>query len=100
MNNDDVLPPGLREHALAATGFMPPDEGDALYAAAMAAARAVPGAPFVEVGSYCGRSSVWLGGAARAAGTVLFAGAVGGWPAFFADHRLDHSREAYAFPAA
>lgn len=70
---DDALSPELREHALNATGFMPADEGDALHVAAMAAARAVPGAPFVEVGSYCGRSTVWLGGAARAAGTVLFA---------------------------
>ena len=52
---------------------MPPDEGDALHAAALAAAAAVPGAPFVEVGSYCGRSTIWLGAAARAAGTVVFA---------------------------
>ena len=27
----------------------------------------------VEIGSYCGRSTVWLGAAARACGTVLFA---------------------------
>lgn len=67
------LTPELREHALAATGFMPPDEGDALYEAALAAGAAVPGLPFLEVGSYCGRSTVWLGGAARAAGSVLFA---------------------------
>jgi predicted O-methyltransferase YrrM len=67
------LDPELRAHALAARGFMPPDEGDALYEAAVAAGRAVPGRPFLEVGSYCGRSTVWLGGAARAAGTVLFA---------------------------
>jgi predicted O-methyltransferase YrrM len=63
----------LRSRALAAKGFMPPDEGDALYDAAIAAARAVPGAPYLEVGSYCGRSTVWLGAAARAAGTVVFA---------------------------
>jgi MMP 1-O-methyltransferase len=63
----------LREAALDAIGFMPPDEGDALYEAGRAAAAAVPGAPFVEVGSYCGRSTVWLGAAAREAGTVLFA---------------------------
>ena len=67
------LTPELREHALAATGFMPADEGDALYEAAVAAGVAVPGLPLLEVGSYCGRSTVWLGGAARAAGTVLFA---------------------------
>lgn len=52
---------------------MPPFEGDALHAAALEAAVAVPGAPWVEVGSYCGRSTIWLGDAARRAGTVLFA---------------------------
>ena len=52
---------------------MPADEGDALHAAALAAAAAVPGAPFVEVGSYCGRSTIWLAAAARSAGTVVFA---------------------------
>ncbi len=62
-----------REHAVAAKGFMPPDEGDALYEAALAAAAAVPGAPFVEIGSYCGRSTIWLAAAAREAGTVVFA---------------------------
>jgi len=62
-----------REHALAATGFMPPDEGDALYAAAVDALAAVPGAPIIEVGSYQGRSTIWLGAAARAADTVVFA---------------------------
>src|SRR4051812_35022148 len=65
--------PSLRACALAAKGFMPPDEGDALYDAALEAARAVPGRPFLEIGSYCGRSTVWLGAAARAAGTVVFA---------------------------
>ena len=57
---------------MAAKGFMPGDEGDALYDAATAAATNVRH-PMVEVGSYCGRSTVWLGAAARAAGTVLFA---------------------------
>ena len=52
---------------------MPAAEGDALHAAALAAAAAVPGAPFVEVGSYCGRSTIWLAAAAREAGTVVFA---------------------------
>jgi len=68
-----TLEPGLRAHAVAARGFMPEDEGDALYEAAVLASRAVPGAPFVEVGSYCGRSTVWLGGAARLGNTTLFA---------------------------
>jgi MMP 1-O-methyltransferase len=52
---------------------MPADEGDALREAALAAATAVPGAPMLEVGSYCGRSTVWLGDAAEEAGVVLFA---------------------------
>jgi MMP 1-O-methyltransferase len=67
------LAASLRAHAVAARGFMPEDEGDALYEAAVAASLAVPGAAFLEVGSYCGRSTVWLGGAARKAGTILFA---------------------------
>jgi MMP 1-O-methyltransferase len=68
-----VIDPTLRGLALRTKGFMPGDEGDALYEAALAAGAAVPGAPFVEVGSYCGRSTVWLGAAARQAGTTLFA---------------------------
>ncbi len=68
-----MIDPVLRAHALAATGFMPPTEGDALYAAAVAAAVAVPGAPFVEIGSYCGRSTVWLGAAARVSAVAVFA---------------------------
>ncbi len=67
------IAPALRELALATKGFMPADEGDALYAAAVEAGRAVPGAPWVEVGSYCGRSTIWLGAAARGCHTTLFA---------------------------
>ncbi len=67
------LDPSLRRLALSTKGFMPADEGDGLHAAAMSAAAAVPGAPFVEVGSYCGRSTIWLGDAARRSGTTLFA---------------------------
>lgn len=65
--------PERRELALATKGFMPADEGDALWAAAVAAGRSVPGAPMLEVGSYCGRSTIWLGDAAELAGVVLFA---------------------------
>jgi MMP 1-O-methyltransferase len=53
----------------AATGFMPVDEGLALYAAATDAA-ARTGLPLLEVGSYCGRSTILLADAARRAGTV------------------------------
>jgi predicted O-methyltransferase YrrM len=52
---------------------MPPDEGDALFSAAIAAGAALPGLPFVEVGSYCGRSTIWLGEAAERCDTVLYA---------------------------
>lgn len=63
----------LRRLALATKGFMPPAEGDALHRAALEAGVAVPDAAWVEVGSYCGRSTIWLGDAARRAGTTLFA---------------------------
>lgn len=66
------LPADLRARALAARGFMPENEGDALFDAAVDAAQNAPG-PFLEVGSYCGRSTVWLGGAARATNRVVFA---------------------------
>ncbi|WKX70077.1 class I SAM-dependent methyltransferase [Streptomyces sp. XD-27] len=52
----------------AAKGFMPADEGLALYEAAEAAAPL--GLPLLEVGTYCGRSTILLADAARAAGTV------------------------------
>jgi predicted O-methyltransferase YrrM len=68
-----VIDARLRDRALAAKGFMPADEGDALYDAAVGAGRAAPGLAMLEVGSYCGRSTVWLGAAARVANTVLFA---------------------------
>ena len=57
--------------AEAARGFMPPDEGLALHEAACA----VPdgGSPMLEIGSYCGKSAVYLGAAARERHTELFA---------------------------
>jgi MMP 1-O-methyltransferase len=62
--------PDLRAWAEKARGFMPPDEGLALYSAARSVA--VDG-PLLEVGSYCGKSSVYLGAAARERGRLLFA---------------------------
>ena len=67
------MTPERRDLALATKGFMPADEGDALRAAAIDAAGAVPEAPMLELGSYCGRSTVWLGDAAEQTGRVLFA---------------------------
>ncbi len=49
---------------------MPPDEGLALHAAAAAAEVAL--GPMLEVGSYCGKSALYLGAAARALDTQLF----------------------------
>ena len=67
------MTPERRERALATKGFMPATEGDALWNAAVEAGTAVPNAPMLEVGSYCGRSTIWLGDAAERCATVLFA---------------------------
>jgi len=61
----------LQKAAEAARGFMPAEEGLALHDAAASVGAAV-GGPFLEVGSYCGKSAVYLGAAARVAGRVLF----------------------------
>jgi predicted O-methyltransferase YrrM len=52
----------------AAKGFMPADEGLALYGAAAEAGRL--GLPLLEVGTYCGRSTILLADAARRAGVL------------------------------
>jgi MMP 1-O-methyltransferase len=57
--------------ARAAKGFMPDDEGMALHDAGAAAAASGLG-PLLEVGTYCGKSSVYLGAAAHDGGAVLF----------------------------
>lgn len=49
-------------------GFMPEDEGEALLTAASAS----PSGNMVEIGSYCGRSTVLLGEAAERTGSRLF----------------------------
>jgi predicted O-methyltransferase YrrM len=61
------LAPALLRAAEAAKGFMPPDEGLALYETAVAYGRV---GPILEVGSYCGKSAIYLGAAAREVGTV------------------------------
>jgi len=67
------MDPHVRSLAEAARGFMPPDEGLALHEAGAEAGRRVPGAPFLEIGSYCGKSAIYLGAAARDHDVVLFA---------------------------
>ncbi|MEU8520195.1 class I SAM-dependent methyltransferase [Streptomyces sp. NBC_01216] len=53
----------------AAKGFMPVQEGLALHEAATEAAKL--GLPLLEVGTYCGRSTILLADVARNAGTVV-----------------------------
>src|ERR1700760_307793 len=55
----------LRRAAEAATGFMPATEGLALFEAA---ARYAGRGPVLEIGSYCGKSTIYLAAAARQAG--------------------------------
>ena len=65
-----ALPDRWRIHAEAARGFMPTEEGHALYRAALTVD--VPG-PMLEIGSYCGKSAVYLGAAAHGRDRLVFA---------------------------
>jgi predicted O-methyltransferase YrrM len=51
-------------------GFLDPDEGAALFQHVLATAAL---GPCLEVGSYCGKSTVYLGTAAKAAGGIVYA---------------------------
>ncbi|MDO8341570.1 MAG: class I SAM-dependent methyltransferase, partial [Cellvibrio sp.] len=51
-------------------GFLDPEEGAALYEHALAVAAL---GPCLEIGSYCGKSTVYLGSACKKAKSVLFA---------------------------
>jgi MMP 1-O-methyltransferase len=59
----------LLSHARAARGFLPDDEGLYLHEAALAGGRR---GPLLEIGSYCGKSAVYLGAAARTVGSIVF----------------------------
>jgi len=61
---DDLLP-----QALDAKGFMPPEEGLLLF---RYAAERLSHGPALEVGTYCGKSAVYLGAAARETGGTVF----------------------------
>jgi predicted O-methyltransferase YrrM len=50
-------------------GFLDPDEGRKLFEIAREAGRLGPG---LEIGSYCGKSALYLGTGLRASGSVLF----------------------------
>ena len=57
------------DHALAAKGFMPEDEGMLLHRYAR---ERLPHGPALEVGTYCGKSAIYLGAAARELGGTVF----------------------------
>jgi predicted O-methyltransferase YrrM len=69
--DNDVAADTARLFALAESviGFMPADEGKALFDAAV---RYLSGGVAVEIGTYCGRSTVLLGAAATRSGSVLY----------------------------
>jgi predicted O-methyltransferase YrrM len=51
-------------------GFLDPKEGEALYGAALEAGAL---GPCLEIGSYCGKSTIYFGAACQKVGSVLFA---------------------------
>jgi MMP 1-O-methyltransferase len=53
-------------------GFMPENEGLALYETALAHGRHVPAGTWLEIGAWCGKSAVYLGAAAEATNGVLY----------------------------
>ena len=63
------LPADLLAHARAAKGFMPEDEGAFLYRTALAH---LADGPALEIGTYCGKSAIYLGAAARERDSVVF----------------------------
>lgn len=65
MTNTVDQPADWLGHALAAKGFMPEDEGMLLHRVALD--RLAHG-PALEVGTYCGKSAIYLGAAAREVG--------------------------------
>ncbi len=64
-----MIDPELLTHARAARGFMPEDEGLLLHRCAR---EQLPSGPVLEVGTYCGKSAVYLGAAAREVGGTVF----------------------------
>src|SRR5258708_29852502 len=64
----NVFSPELARAAESARGFMPAPEGLALYETAAAYAH---GGPVAEIGTYCGKSTIYLAAAAREAGQLV-----------------------------
>jgi predicted O-methyltransferase YrrM len=63
------IPAFLLEHALAAKGFMPTDEGELLHRTALTHLGA---GPALEIGTYCGKSAIYLGAAAEQVDSTVF----------------------------
>jgi predicted O-methyltransferase YrrM len=72
MNDTDPRTEALIAYAKTVRGFMPDDEGVALYEAALSAGLRFPAGAMVEIGAWCGKSTVYLGAAAEPTGSVLF----------------------------
>jgi predicted O-methyltransferase YrrM len=68
MTTTAAMPAELLDHARRAPGFMPEDEGLALYAAAR---DNLGDGIALEIGSYCGKSTVFLAAAAMATGGTV-----------------------------
>lgn len=62
------IPSELLAAAESAKGFMPTDEGTVLFETLLDYAHL---GPIVEIGTYCGKSTIFLGAAARQAGTKI-----------------------------
>ncbi|MFC4061375.1 class I SAM-dependent methyltransferase [Planomonospora corallina] len=62
------MPADLLQAARRAKGFMPPAEGLALFETALEYGSR---GPICEIGTYCGKSAIYLGAAARQCGSVV-----------------------------
>lgn len=72
MNDRTHPPPGpfpLLDELVTVKGFLDEEEGQRLYYIASEAALI---GPCLEIGSYCGKSTVWIGTACKQKGAILF----------------------------
>ncbi len=63
------IPDSLEQALVGVKGFMPPDEGALLYRWAL---EQLPHGPALEVGTYAGKSAIYLGSAAAQVGGTVF----------------------------
>jgi predicted O-methyltransferase YrrM len=63
------IPDSLEQALVGVKGFMPPDEGALLYRWAL---DQLPHGPALEVGTYAGKSAIYLGSAAAQVGGTVF----------------------------